>query len=158
MAIIISGPSLSFASNQKDLEAAFIYRFMHFLPGEKVSKQYYLCVHSADKIFNSLHKRLNNSRIFNGKLYIVNVKKDFKECSMVFLNQELASSDKKNVIAEIQNNGLFVVSKNGLNRDMAMIDLVVNDSSVKFDVNKTLMEKFNLSLSSKVLRLAKRVY
>jgi hypothetical protein len=140
------------------LEAAFIYRFMYFLPGERIEEEYSLCVKNNPQVYNALHGKLEKSKIFTGTLKILDVQDDYSSCSLLYLGEKLTPAEIVKVAMELDKHKILIVSKNGMNKSMAMINLKIKTDKVKFDANKTLMKLYEINLSSKVLRLADKVF
>ncbi|OHB62181.1 MAG: hypothetical protein A2167_01735 [Planctomycetes bacterium RBG_13_46_10] len=83
--------------------------------------------------------------------------KALKECHVLFI----CSSEKihlKEIISLVENNGVLTVADtDGFIEAGGIINFVMEDKKVQFEINIVASEKARLKISSKLLRLAKRV-
>jgi len=141
----------------KLIEGAFIFRFTHFIEWDLKSKEFNLCIYKDRDIFNSLKKRTHGKSVKGNNINIVNVDaKSLNTCHMLFLGK--AISEPKISKELLKHKKIFVVSREASKDDTSMINLKIKESKLSFDANKTLMNKMKINISSKILRLADKVY
>ena len=80
-----------------------------------------------------------------------------KKCHLLFICQ----SERKNtreIIDLLKNNGVLTVADTqGFLEDGGIVNFVIEDNKVRFDINLTASEKAGLKIRSQLLRLAKKV-
>lgn len=142
------------------IEGAFIYRFTHFIEWELNDKDFNICIYKDQDIYKSLKERTQGKSIKGSSISIHNVNndKEINKCHMLFLGKKVEDKQKKKSLKQIQENKIFVVSRKDLNTDLSMINLKIKESKLSFDANKTLMKEMEIGISSKILRLADKVY
>jgi len=146
------------ASSVASIEAAFVYRLMFFLPGLENNQENSICIKNDKNLFKIMYQKLNGTTFSNGILNIVQVEEDYENCSILFLGGNLKSSHLREIGIFLENKKILIVSKEGINKSLAMIILKISNDKIKFDANNTLMQTFKIQLSSKVIRLADEVY
>lgn len=143
----------------KSLQGALTYRIMHFTNIQPDKKGVYnICIDGDEDVYEILKKQLQGKTFADGKL---NVTDDYASkatfCSLLFLG-ERRQSTTDNITKSIVSNKLFVLTSDKKMREQTFVIFKSLKNKIVFEVNKTLMEKYNIKLSSKVLRLANRVY
>jgi len=82
---------------------------------------------------------------------------DLRKCHVLFI----CSSEKKNlseIINSVKNDGVLTVSKmKGFLESGGIVNFLMEEKNVRFEINKAAAEKAGLKARSKLLRLAKRV-
>lgn len=134
------------AQTQKELEAAFIFNFIRFTQFNLDKKEIAVCVFDDRNLHKTLTERLDGKEL-EAKTIKVHDSPKIENCDVIFLAQKksLRSTQHKLVIAREKYENVTIILKN-------------KDKKIVFNINKGLLEKSNISMSSKVLRLAKEVY
>jgi hypothetical protein len=114
---------------------------------EELKKQGYLLVEPS----KTADIKAVIETIANGQLDIL------KKCHLLFICQ----SERKNtreIIDLLKNNGVLTVADTqGFLEDGGIVNFVIEDNKVRFDINLTASEKAGLKIRSQLLRLAKKV-
>ena len=150
--------------SEYEIKAGFIYNFAKFVewPPEisrDDNKALTLCISGANPFGNSISV-ISNKTVQNRRLEIrtLGKNKDFKGCNMVFI-----SSSERELLSQLfemlRNSPVLTI---GDSKDFAqngvMINLVMDGSKVRFEVNTESARRARISISSKLLKLAKTVY
>jgi len=140
------------------VEGAFLYRFTHFIDWNLKGNTLNLCVYKSPSIYKSLIDSTKGKTIQGSPINILTPsKRNIESCHMIFLGKELEVKDIP-YKALLQKKRIFVVSRSKKDDKLSMIRLKVKNNKLSFDINKTLMNKMKINISSKVLRLADKVY
>lgn len=141
------------------IEGAFIYKFTHFIEWDISDKKFNICIYEDQAVFKSLKERTHGKSIKGNSIYVQEVSaKEINQCQMLFLGKQVDKNLKASSKKQILDNKVFVVSRKDLNNEMSMINLKIKESKLSFDANKTLMKEMQIGISSKILRLADKVY
>ncbi len=80
-----------------------------------------------------------------------------KKCHLLFICQSERKNTKE-IIDLLKNDGVLTVSDTqGFLEDGGIVNFVIEDNKVRFDINLTASEKAGLKIRSQLLRLAKKV-
>lgn len=141
------------------IEGAFIYKFTHFIEWELEKSSFNICIYQDQDVYKSLKERTIGKSVKGNSIQVQQVsEKDINQCQMLFLGKQIDKNLKEVSKKQIQDNKVFVVSRKDLNNEISMINLKIKESKLSFDANKTLMNKMQIGISSKILRLADKVY
>jgi hypothetical protein len=159
-----------------EVKAAFMYNFLKFVdwPEEKTAKtgnQITIGIIGQDpfgtaadilkgkkveerdvvlKRFDSL-QQLKDAADANAQMDIL------KKCNLLFICQSERKNTKE-IFDILKNNGVLTVSDTqGFLEDGGIVNFVIEDNKVRFDINLTASEKAGLKIRSQLLRLAKKV-
>jgi len=162
-AIILLSAFMRLASAESipeyDMKAAYLYNFASLTswPGH-TGKQIRLCVLGKDSFKGSLEKLASNN---TGSLsinlaYLPNLKAS-ANCQMLFIDaSELARAE--DILQYLDNNPVLTVTDNpDIFNSGVMIGLFVENKRLIFDVNYARTQNAGLIVSSKLLRVARRV-
>jgi len=154
---------LSFCVNAqpsiKLIEGAFIFKFSHFIDKNSIEENLNICIHEDNEISHNLKKSVHGKKVGTNHIRIIStIIQEVHSCHILFLGRQLSKVQIKKVIDSIRNNKIFTISRSNLNTQVTAINLKIKDNKLNFDANNTLLKKYNIFLSSKVLRLADRVY
>lgn len=147
-----------------EMKAAYLYNFAAFTEWPaSVSKStapnpVRLCILGGDNFGGALEKlaRTQNNRIRIQLSYLADIS-NASNCHMLFIN----NSDIKNaadIVKHLENSPILTVSDSEeLFRAGLMIGLFLEDKRLTFDVNYARAGDAQLTISSKLLRVARRV-
>lgn len=150
--------------SEYEIKAGFIYNFAKFVewPPEvsrDENKPLALCISGANPFGNSI-AAINNKTVQNRRLETraLGRSRDFKGCNIVFI-----SSSEKEILPQLlevlRNSPVLTI---GDARDFAqngvMINLVMDGNKVRFDINAESARRARISISSKLLKLARTIY
>lgn len=141
------------------IEGAFIYKFTHFIEWELSNNKFNICIYEDPAVYKSLKERTSGKSIKGNSINVQEVSpSQINQCQMLFLGKQVEKKLKASSKKQILDNKVFVVSRKDLNNEMSMINLKIKESKLSFDANKTLMKEMQIGISSKILRLADKVY
>lgn len=142
-----------------DMKAAYLYNFAALTSWpEHAGKPIKLCVLGKDNFKGSLEKltlsQTNGVRI--SLTYLPNLK-TIDHCQMLFIDaSERANADE--ILQQLDNMPVLTVTDHtDLFKSGVMIGLVVENKRLTFDVNYARTQNAGLSVSSKLLRVARKV-
>ncbi|HEX2966170.1 MAG TPA: YfiR family protein [Syntrophorhabdaceae bacterium] len=168
MLFFSTGPSFSQAGeptfSEYEIKAGFIYNFPKFMewPIDSIrdeKRPLTLCISGMDPFGSSL-SAISSKTAQNRKLEIKELGKsrDFKTCNIVFIS----SSEKESLpqlIDTLKNSPIVTIGDNtGFAQGGVMINLVMDDDRVKFEINTESARRARIVISSKLLKLAKTIY
>ncbi len=166
--VLLAGGVLSFswdaegggAVSEYALKAAFIYNFAKFIDWPKREDgRLHLCV-LGDEMFDGELQRLEGRLV--GPLRVQTHWSVWPQlppaCQILFIS-ESESENLPQILKSIQDQRVLTIgdSKGFLDRGV-MIEMLLDEGRISFEVNMVAARKGNLPISSKLLRLAKRVY
>lgn len=152
----------SAATPEYALKAAFIYNFARFTNwGERPDKSLNLCVLGRDP-FGSALDTIDNKDV--GQLHIAvkrfrDMDKAFRSCQIVFI----ADSEMDNFLLQpervrLASGVMTIADQEGAARRGVIVELTTGDQRVGFEFNQESAGQAKVEVSSKLLRLAKKVY
>jgi len=148
-------------ASEYEAKAAFIYNIALFTSFPNADGGIIrLCVLGRDPFDNAL-KALKGKAVGTAKLeidYPRSAGDAMKRCQILFISESEADS-----IAMLADSGresyvMTIADTQGAARKGVMLELSVQDKKIGFEFNGAAARSANISLSSKVLRLAKAVY
>lgn len=157
-----SVPAQTAATPEYALKAAFIYNFARFTNwGERPDKSLTLCVLGRDP-FGSALDTIDNKEV--GALHIVvkrlrEAEKALSSCQIVFI----ADSEMDNFLLQpeqvrLANGVMTIADKEGAARQGVIVELTTENQRVGFAFNQQSAGRARIEVSSKLLRLARKVY
>jgi uncharacterized protein DUF4154 len=164
MILIVSPRAQSQTAGEYQLKAAFLYNFAKFIewpPGDfaDASTPLRICVLGQDPFGQEL-RNIANDKIVNGRKLQVNQVGDLqtaRACHILFI----ASSQKaglKQALESLRGTGALTVGDTkGFVEQGGMINFVLENERVRFEVNHKAAEQAGLKISSKLLNVAKSV-
>ena len=144
------------------LHAMFIYHFSKYIdwPVQNTRNEFKIAVIGNSPITQELQQMLRDKQV-NGKSVIVKTE-DLSSFSpsgydMVFLSAE--KSSKLSALDETSNGFplLIITEQEGLLNKGSMINFLVREEKLRFEVNKTKMLSRNLKVSNELLKLATKI-
>lgn len=147
------------------VKAAFLFNFAKFVewpsdsfsaPGEPVT----LCILGDDPFGESLDAVVRGESL-NGRPFVVHRTRDLREargCHVVFVPGS-ESRRHGEILATLRGTGVLTVGEGpGFLSEGGVIRFVLDQNRVRFEVNLDAAGAHRLRLSSKLLRLARRIY
>ena len=141
------------------MKAAFLYNFALFtewpqLPEDSLN----LCVLGKDPLGTALDavegKQINGLRLTVSRIKIGSV----RNCQILFLG-EAEGVNIRRLLVDLEEVPVLTVTDNeSLLQAGVMIGLTVENKRLTFDINAEAAQRAHLSISSKLLRLARNVY
>jgi len=145
---------------ESEMRAAYLYNFALFTDwpspaGDRIK----LCVLKTDQPDFAAEKIEN--KLINGKILTIitiSTSNAAKDCQMLYISSYQSSSVRK-IVAELEDTPVLTVTdtENGAAQGM-MIEMLLDNSRLGFKVNNKAVRRANLTLSAKLLRLAKTIY
>lgn len=147
-------------TSEYSLKAEFIYNFSKFTQWPDKSDQLKVCIYGRDPFgskIDDLNDKLSNSRKI--KVYRTWSLDKVKTCHIAFVNiNHMNDRYYKNMVRRVNNaNVLTIADDNNAVDSGVMIGLVMNNDKLSFDINDAVVSKSTLTISSKLLRLAREV-
>lgn len=150
------------ATPEYALKAAFIYNFARFTNwGDRPDKSLNLCVLGRDP-FGSALDTIDNKEV--GSLHIAvkrlrDADKAFRSCQIVFI----ADSEMDNFLLQpervrLATGVMTIADQEGAARQGVIVELTTGDQRVGFEFNQASATQAKVEVSSKLLRLARKVY
>lgn len=151
------------AANEYQVKAAFLFNFAKFVewPAESLSGDSPFTVGIiGDDPFGGVIDQAMNGKVINGRqiqLKRLKLGQNLRECHILFI-----SSSEKKKIAQIVDtlrgaNTLTVGECDAFAQQGGMINSIMEDNRVRFEINTAYAEQAGLKISSKLLTLAKTV-
>lgn len=142
------------------LKAAYLYNFAVFTEWEEASMRdpFQLCIFGEDP-FRDKIKRVTSRTIHDRSVKARTVKtlEGLAGCQMVFIAPS-ANKRISQVVAHLERQPVLMVAdqKGALNHGV-MVNMMTRRGKVQFDINLKAVKKSGLSMSAKLLRLARKV-
>lgn len=148
------------ATAEDDIKAAFLYNFTKFVEWPAGTADAFRLCTVAEPGFNKALERTVVGETVNG-LPIVHVSPSTpdaaRSCDILFLGR-LENDRADRWIAAVRSAPVLVVGESpGVANRGAHINFVVDDNRVQFDVNAEAARRAGLTISSKLLRVARQV-
>jgi YfiR/HmsC-like len=143
---------------EHDVKAAFVLKLMNFVqwPSEARGRDLIIGFIGADATSDALQRQAAGQSI-NGRRVVVRrlgVDDDLKACQVIFVG----ASERKNtptVLERLRGASVLTVGEfDGFGQHGGIINLVVNDGRIHFEVNPHAAEQAHLQISSRLLSLA----
>ena len=159
-----------------EVKAAFMYNFLKFVdwPEEKTAKtgsQIVICIIGQDP-FGGAADILKDKKVEERNVVLKRIEglqqlKDaadangqmdaLKKCHLLFICKS-EQKNTKEIIEFVTSSGVLTVSDTqGFLEAGGIVNFVIEDNKVRFDINLTASEKSGLKIRSQLLRLAKKV-
>ena len=145
------------SSTEKELKVAFLYNFALYTEWPvPLVEGLHLCVLGRDELGTALEAL--NTRSIHGKPIVLrrlDARADITGCHMVYI---AGASDAKSAktMAELRQKPILSV-KDAASAEFALISLGRDGNRLVFDVDNTAAHAIGVTLSSKLLRLARQV-
>lgn len=151
-------------SKEYQLKAAFLYNFAKFVewpapPEQQEQDVFVIGIFGDDPFGNDIDTLLMNKTVKEKKIEIkrFNSIKNITPCHILFINpSEIDRLDE--IMEHLKGRGVLTVSEASVfTTNGGMINFVMEDNKVRFEINKQATDKAGLTLSSQLLKLAKSV-
>jgi YfiR/HmsC-like len=172
LALLLVGASAGARADARhDLEyqvkAAFLFNFTKFVewpseafktPGDPLT----VCVVGDDPFGDNLDAAVQGETVNGRRLKVVRTRTLAElrttDCHLVFVARS-GRQRQQEILAALAGTGILTVGdETGFLTDGGVIRFVLDDNRVRFEINLAAAEASRLKLSSKLLRLARRVY
>lgn len=142
------------------IKAAFLYNFIAFTEWPALlGNSIHLCVYGTNPFgehLNKLQGKGVDQRFLNVRH--TGSAHELQNCQVVFITREVVSNLSRVIDQLGEKPVMLVADVPGTARQGAMLNFVVEEGRVQFEVNVRTAEAKGLSFSSKMLRLAREVY
>ncbi|MBD3291183.1 DUF4154 domain-containing protein [candidate division KSB1 bacterium] len=160
--------SLALQTNTKpydyEVKAAFIINFAKFINWqhsafESIDSPFYIGI-LGDNPFNSELEKLVSGKKLKGRevrILYFNKFQDFKFCHILFISRS-EKKRVKHIFKALKTNGILTISdiENFIEYG-GTIGFIMKNKKIRFEINLASANNANLTISSKLLRLAERV-
>jgi hypothetical protein len=159
MSAVHSGAVSAEPIPEYDIKAAFLYNFTQFTEWPAASeKAVRLCIFGSNpfgsKLEDLVQKTTNNRKLSVQHLGNLN---NIDNCQVLFIS-ELERTSPQELLAATGKSPILTISDDkSLFESGMMVGLFVDRNRIVFDINYTSIRNANLSMSSKVLNLARKV-
>ncbi len=164
-------------SREYEIKAAFLYQFLRFIdwPAEKEKraeeKEEYIIGIIGDDPFGEMIDLVVGEKI-SGKTVVIKrlgkcapmdsdeyeqQLKDIRSCHILFVSRSEKEHAKKINAYAAKHAVLTVADMDDFLKTGGMINFIIYEKRVKFEINETAANKAEITIRSKLLRLAKRV-
>jgi len=145
---------------ENEVKSAYLYNFGKFVewPAKAaiVGEFFPICVLGDDSFGSTLETTIAGESIEGKKVLVKRVAKsqDAVSCRILFISSSQQNRIKE-ILAELDSTSVLTVSDmREFTRHGGMIQFVVEENKVRFEVNLTSAERSGLSLSSQLLKVA----
>jgi len=149
-------------ASEYQLKAAFVYNFTKFIdwPGESVrSLTFQICVLGQNP-FGSELTQLTDGKVIEGRPVQVLIVTNYhlaRSCQVVFISAS-ENAHMKEILSALRGRSVLTVGDSqGFVDAGGMIELLVEDERMRFEVNLHAANEARLKISAKLLSLAKAV-
>ncbi len=145
------------AVTEYDVKAAFVLNFAKFVewPDTNSSEPFSICTLGEDPFGAALDRIVAGETINNRKVVVRRLRKWQQPCDVVFFSN--SERDTPSILREIGSGVLTVGESPDFLRHGGMINFVIADRRVRFDVNRTAAENASVKISSRLLGVARSV-
>ena len=149
------------ATAEDDIKAAFLYNFTKFIewPGPAPSEPFRICTVAEPAFASALDRTIAGESVNGRPIQRITppTPDTARTCAILFLGR-MENDRAERWIAAVRSLPVLVVGESRAVWDRgAQINLVVEDNRVKFDVNADTAAQAGLTISSKLLRVARNV-
>ena len=152
----------TYAEKETNVKAYFIYQFTKFIkwPETRDTNTLVIAIWGENKITRPLKIIAREKSTPKQKIIVKNIETltDLNKAHILFLPRE-KSDNLASVIKAIGTHSIVVITeKSGMAKKGAAINFVMSKENIGFEINLKSAKKSNLYISSRLLRLAVRVY
>ncbi|MDD2830032.1 MAG: YfiR family protein [Sulfuricurvum sp.] len=157
VAVMLSAGLRADALPEYTLKAAYLYNFALLTdwPKEEESTGFNMCFYKEN--LGSASDALQNKIVGNKKVKVLNVTtaEEAKGCQMLFIPESEGQNGEK-MIRQLVKTPVLIVSENASSND-AHIVIIREGRKLAFDISLKALKYSNLLLSSRLLKLARKV-
>lgn len=159
--LIIALLSFSLGEQEYASKLGFIVKVARFVKWETPSTNSTINCYKDFVFKKPVEKEINKGSKINGKLIssqLISTDDKLNTSTFLFVPKS-QKSELKNILKSTANSNVLVISeqKNGAQMG-AIFNLILENSKLTFEVNKTEAKKKGISINSKILQLAKKVF
>lgn len=154
--------SLSHAQSpaKTEIEAVFIYKFLNYIewPEKDLSDKFTICTIGNSEM-NKFIDIIEQKEHKGMKIDVIKKapENDLKKCRIIFFGDAEKKLHEKALNLSAENAILTISSKKDFIESGGMINFIFTDNRVSFEINYKKADLSGLKISSKLLRLAKKV-
>jgi len=142
------------------IKAAFIYNFIKFIewPDENTFNTFNVCILGKDP-FGRAMDILKEKKVKNAKINVlrINSLEKAEKCQVVFISPSEKNSLKK-ILDSLKIKPILTISEvPDFIKKEGIINFIIIKNKIRFEINEKASREAGLKISSKLLRLAKRV-
>ena len=143
-----------------DVKAAFLLNFTRFVdwppaPRQRPAPPFSICIAGEDPFGDSLTRIIAGESAAGRLLVVKHPRGDFNGCEVLFV--PASESSQEAILAQAGPGVLTVGESPDFLRDGGMIRFVLEDRRVRFDINRTAVNRSALKMSSRLLGAARMV-
>jgi hypothetical protein len=139
--------------------ANIIYHFTKYIdwPVDKKTGDFIIGVTGDTPLYEELQKNIANKMVGSQKIVIKRFSSSASsfDCHILFISEEESGSLKKIAVRTAGTSTLLVSESEGLALKGSCINFIIVSDHLKLEINKTNIEKRNLSIASELLQLGK---
>lgn len=143
----------------EDIKVAYLYKFFSYIKWTKSADDFTLCVYRGTHLRDELFK-LENAPVGEHRIKIAQIdypEQDISSC-MVLVLPELEPTQLQTLTASAsQSNTLTISDREGYAAKKVMINFVILNNKIKFEINLDEVKRAKLIMGSSLLKLAKIV-
>ncbi|CAG0983690.1 hypothetical protein FLAV_01908 [Flavobacteriales bacterium] len=140
------------------IKSVFIYNFTKYIEWPKNYRQgnFIVGVLGESSLYKELENMAKTKKVANQDIELVkfNDSKAISNCHILIIPPD-RSDELNNAIKQVKKNStLIITEKEGLTKEGAAINFIVQTNKQKFELSKTNVEKYNLKVNSSLESLA----
>ena len=143
-------------------KAAFIYNFTKFIdwPDTQNSAEFHVAILKECPIKTALieiaeTKRVNDKRI---DISVIHSEEYPSNCQILFIPNTISSAEIEAAVKFYSGRQTLIISEqHGMLNRGSGINFLIENHKIKFEINKKIIEKSHINISSQLLKLAKKV-
>jgi len=142
------------------LKVAFLYNFIAYTRWPEQSfDRLTICIHGDDPFGDNV-QHLRSNKV-NGTDLVVQYTKhvsEFSDCQAIFISRS-AWGNLESILIHLKNKPVLTISDDiNAARQGVMINMMITEDKINFNVNLNAARNANLEISAQLLRLAKEVF
>lgn len=152
---IAANPNLP--ATEYGIKAAFLLNFVKFVewPATAADQPLEICLWRDDPFSGQLDTLVAGERINGRRIVVRRIQRWPESCQVLFISQ--AERDTFRLLSRIGNEVLTVGEEAGFLRDGGMINFVIEDRRVRFDVNQKAADEAGVRINARLMGVARRV-
>lgn len=142
-----------------DMKAALIYNFAVFIAWPEENRMINVCAFEEDQ--DNVNREILESKKIDGMpvhFLIIRNLDQIKSCQVLYLEETKKIEDKKLLVYLADSQLLSILNSQSSSENFAIIKLQLENNKYTFTINNQVAKQINLTVSSKLLRLATKVY
>lgn len=160
LALLVAVLSAGRMQSEYEVKAAYVYRFTQFVEyPAREGKPFVVGILGRDPFGQSIDQAFKDKKIYGRNPVVRRISSvaEAKECDLVFIGAS-AAGKLPELLGEIRALPILTVADSpGLMAKGVMINLFMEDNKVRFEVNTISAKAAGLTISSRLLALAKTV-